>query len=273
MAIQFPRLFYDNIAMRKDANLNLIVPDASITATDYAGADFVPSNTRDARKFTRWRGQGITGPKQHITDYGSNTAVDYVVIYGHNLSGMNVSIESAASGGGFTTRVSTFVPANNNIIVKEFSQVTHRHYRVTIDNLGSTEPEAGEIWWGPAFVLPLYLPMGFDPRPYDSRSASYNSVEGHILGADIDFIRIGWDFELWPVSYVFAEATGFPSWTDFVKRCYNLREPFFFAWDTGDHPQDTYFVQVPPDEPAQQKWDRNLRRLKLRMTGKTEDFE
>lgn len=272
MATNKPRFYYDNIATRRNAAGSYIIADAGIVVTDTKAGDYHKSNLRDLRKFTRWKAAG-TDTKDAYYDYGSATDVDYAIIFGHNLSGKTVQFDHSADGSNWFAMQAPFVPADNKIILKEFGNFNDRYFRARFTNNGFTEPEVGELVFGKLLEFPLFPGSGFNPKPLDAQSAMLNSVEGNPLGTTVDYVKLAFDLEFWPVSNTFVNATGYPSFQDWLDRCVRRREAFYFAHNSGDFPAETYQVVVPPGAIPDIPYDRNLRHVNIKLIGKTEDFE
>lgn len=271
-ALNKPRIYYDNFLTRRDASGNFVVPDANITVTDTFAGDYNKANVRDWRKFTRHKFSDAAGSKVIKFDYGSNIAASAMIIFGHNLSGSTVQLHASTDDITYVAITSAFSPTDNTLILKEFSSSARRYWRLTLSALAAI-PEIGELFVGTYLELPWYMGPNFNPEPLDVESQDLESVEGHPLGVNVDWVKLQYDIDMFPCSDAFIESASVPGFQDFKQRCYVRREPFFFCWDSGQHPQQTYLMRVPKGTILDVPYERAGRHLKMSMIGKTEDFE
>lgn len=224
--IGFPKFLYDN--RFKDA-----APAASSTAV---GFDVL--NLRDWRSFSFW--QPTAMPATVTVDCGVAKAADYALLHGHNLGSLGITAEVRASTDNFAASndlIATTSPANDKPKLLTFASVSYRYWRWNFT--GATVPKIAIAVIGAALTLPRRLKKGFDPLGRKLKASTNRSEAGHALGRVIEYEEWNEKLRFDNLTWTWHRSNFVPAWETHLRS-----EPFAFAWDHIDHPDETYMVMA-----------------------------
>jgi hypothetical protein len=246
-----PILLYDNRFI-----------DGTITATDTA-ADYDVNNIKDLRAYTFWKAASA-GTKYLTVDCGSEKSADSLGIIGHNLftAGAMLSVESSSDGSVYTERLAAFTPSSDKTVLKTFSSVSARYWRIKIVT-ATVAPQLAVVMLGQRITFERYLQAPFDPAPEKIEGDSQRSKTGNLLGSVVYYhsMKISADFK--NVTPAWIRDTFKPAWDGHLS----LLKPFFFAWDPESHPDEVFFVKVPENFELRLPYEGVRRSLRLEFEG------
>lgn len=226
MATAKPKILYEN-------RLGDAVPVASSTAA----GDFDVLNLRDFRPYTHW--QPATMPATVTVDAGVAKSFDYLVIWGHDLFTQGATIELRKSNDNFVVNdvlVATQTPTDDKPFLLVFTSNSERYTRITLT--GASAPFIAIAAWGVALQFPRYLPRGWDPIGRVVQGQLNTSVDGHPLGAVIDFEQWKRKISFRNLTWTFVRTTWLAAWNAHLRS-----SPYVIAWDPVDHADELQLVR------------------------------
>ncbi|XAI95666.1 hypothetical protein [Microcystis phage Mae-JY22] len=228
MAVQFPKLLYDNR-----------FADGVITSPGTATGNYAPENVRDWRGYTWWKGNAAGSWVQ--VDCGVAKAADYLAVYGHDIfsrSGLvhAMGADDAAFTVNVTIPVNSYSPASDAPFVRQFSSVARRHWRFYVQG-ASQAPAVAVVAIGAALTMPRPLSRGFDPLGRTVQGVVNRSEKGHPLGRAVEFEEWTAQLDFSLLSPTWIRNTWLPAWRTHLRG-----RPFLFAWDPGDHADEVRLV-------------------------------
>lgn len=246
-----PILLYDNRFL-----------DGTITATDTA-ADYDVNNIKDLRTYTFWKAASA-GTKYLTVDCGSGKSADSLGIIGHNLKTASavISVESSADNIAWTERLAGFTPADDRAVLKTFTAVSARYWRMKIVTT-TVAPQLAVVMLGQRLTFERYLQGPFDPAPEKIEGDSQRSKTGNLLGSVVYYhsMKISAGFK--NVTPTWIRDTFKPAWDIHLS----LLKPFFFAWDPESHSDEVFFVKVPENFELRLPYEGVRRSLSLEFEG------
>lgn len=257
----------------------------TVTTSPAEDANFPASRLSDDRTFTVFKTTSASAIVNIVTDAGvGNTVnVNYVMIVGHDLSdpasdgngAVNVSFQDSADGSAFNPDQFNFMPSNNKIILRTFSTVTNRFFRLRFTRGATFIPSIGQTQWGTRVDMEFGTQVGFDPQEERLVARINRSQTGQILGAISTYSERRATINIPLVTNAFVRSTTAPGgFQDFWDNHATQMLPFVFAWNPGNpgsFEQDAFFCQLEPGQmiqrPLRTPLDSGFRDLEFRVTG------
>jgi len=252
MAFEKPCILYDN-------RLNDGVPSANYTGAGSA------LNLKDLRTYTYWKGSGVL--THYVTvNCGSPIPANGVAIIGHNFASIGAAISVECSSDNFvadvTVALAGFIPASDKALLEKFPIVMKSSWRLKMSGM-SAAPQMAVLMIGLLLEFPSYLQGGYDPSPEQINSRSKRSKTGNLLGSVVDFQVISISAKWGRLSDDWFRTTFKPAWDSHISQL----KPFFWAFESGTHPYDVFFVKVPDNFSLKAPYDSDKRTLTLQMEG------
>ncbi len=201
-----------------------------------AETGFPLDNLSDDREFTTFK-PSTSATLEIRTDAGvGNTVdVDYFMAIGHdfNTQGASLVFASSPDDAVYTTIFSS-TPGDDRVVVRTFTKVTRRFFRLTISGQ-SAAPSIGQLNWGVRVEPPFFaLPSDFDPLMETARFRSGRSQSGNILGSVIGFVgrRANIRLELQPFTFVGGTTLG--DFQEFWDNHAVAGKAFLWWWNQND---------------------------------------
>ena len=226
-----PLILYDN-------RLNDGTPVATTTDTGY---DVL--NLKDLRSYTFWQAANTTTPCYITVDCGSAKSADCLGIFKHNFNTIGASISVECSSDNFasdtTVALAAFAPATDKAILKTFTTVSKRYWRLKINGTLSAKPYMAILMLGSKLELSHEPDTPFQLIDEGVESETSKSNAGHILGSVIFYhpieiiCKISWLARTW------VTDTFKPFWDNHGS----LMKPFFFAWDLTNYSTYIYWAK------------------------------
>lgn len=259
----------------------------TLTVTPVENASFPASNLSDDKTFILFKPDSSATEVTIETDAGvGNTVdVDYLMVIGHDLNdpdedglgAVKLEFQNSADGIGFSTILTITTVDDSKIILRTFTKVTDRFFRIRLTRGSAFIPAIGETQWGKRVELPVGFEVGFDPQEERLRSASTRSQSGNILGSVRFFtqrdIRIRGRLIL--DSFIRDETLG--GFQDFWDNHASLLKAFVFSWNPGNpgsFEKDSLFAIIDPSQgirrPLRTQLDVGFRDLEFAITGQKE---
>lgn len=258
MALQNTQLRFYHASLLGSTGSTIVATSTSTTA-DFS-VDFLHNNLET----NGW--QATSSATQTLLldlGVGNSGDADYLIIYGHNLSGSTVQLQSSTSTA-FSGEESTLVhatPATNTIFFQEFTTVGAKRYSRLVISGMTTAPFMNILAWGTRSTIANIQPP-FDP--YEERaSANVNISQGGLVtGIHTKFVDRTFNINL-PNSST-ATYAAVRNWHD-----NSGLNNFFMAWDSTANPADVFLVR--PDLRFANPFNANhLRDISIRLTGRKE---
>lgn len=226
---------------------------ATIIVAPGEDTSFPKANVTDDRLFTLFKWTG-SAPFDLITDAGvGNTAdVDYFGLVGHDIFTQGGTIEFDNSPDNITyagPTIFTVTPTDDKIILRTFTKVTDRFFRLRITG-ASAPPSIGQASWGLKVEVPFGMPRGFDPNAERLRLRNTVSQSGNILGAVGIFTERAANLRLRLMPGSFVNGTTIGQFREFWDNHASLGNPFFWSWNAGNpgsFEKDAFFAVVEND--------------------------
>jgi hypothetical protein len=225
-----------------DSRFNDGTPTATNTATGYSVL-----NIKDYRSYTLWKATG-SGTLYLTVDCSTAKAADTLGIFYHNLGTAAASVSVECSSDNFaadtTVALAGFNPSNDYAILKTFSSVTKRYWRLKIVTAAVT-PQLAICLIGERITFPSGPLAPLNKYTIGIESEIEHSKAGHILGTVVRYHPV-------KLSYVFPPSeSNYTWWSVTFKAFWNnhgkLLKPFFFCLDYGNFPDDIFWVNLTKD--------------------------
>lgn len=230
------------------------------TATGYSVLNIV-----DLRPYTWWQANAH-GTKYITVDCGSAKSADTLGIIGHNFytATATVSVESSTTGawaGEQVERLAGFTVSTNRAILKTFVTASAQYWRLKIVTAAIAARIAVCIL-GVRLDFERYPLQDFDPSPETLNGIAARSKHGHMIGATLENvgIEIKADFKQLTSTFVTAFRAAWDAHLSQLK-------PFFWVWDSVNHPTEVYFLVIPEKFKLSMPFDPYRRSLSLTMEG------
>lgn len=203
---------------------------------------FEKENAYDWLGYDWWRPSTL-GDNWLEVSFASAKQVDYMAVFGHDLSDHAATIKAqySTNGGSTWLDASTLItPGNNNTIFVFFDTVNVTHYRVLVNATGSYPSIAG-VMIGEALQFPHNMEIGFAPPSLAPHSEvkTARSESGIFLGGSkiSEGIEGNFTFTKLDPEWVRNE------WIPFVNHTQEPK-PFVFAWDTVLHGNEVVLAWI-----------------------------
>lgn len=250
------KFYYDNI---------LSSTGSTISATSTATGDYSLSYIHNMLEVNRWKGS--SSATQNITydaGAGNTKDADYLILQGHNLTGIGALVLYYSTTGAFAgeqiTVWSTTISADT-VFKKEFTSVgAFRYWRVGILS-PTTAPYVAIASLGTATELAKIQPP-FDPYGEVTDAEINMSSGGYVTGVHTRSIERQLEINLSNSSTaLYAKVK---AWRDT-----NGLKNFFMAWDSTGSPSDVWLVR--PDTSFRNPINVNkLRDVSISLRGRKE---
>lgn len=199
-----------------------------------------------------------TGENETITaDFGGSKSLDYVAMYVTDPDASTFSLEYYASSA-WHSLGSAITRTDAGCLLWVFDTTSASKIRITT----SKKPEIAVIKSGAALVIPVGLPVGYEPSLFNPNEKLSNtaSVTGQILGTQVESQRMD-------------ESLNFdlidPDWIndDWMPARLLIRTVgVFFAWNLADFPEHVVYGVVTGDPKASYS-QVNTMRLQVKLEG------
>jgi hypothetical protein len=136
-----------------------IVPDCTLAATGEA-LGFPVSNLANPATYLPWKGNDATGKTISITPDAS-TAVTYLGIARHNLTGVQYTLQSSPDDATWTT-IAQATPSDNAPIFHVFEEADAPYFRLVL-GAGSVAASIGVLYLGAVLTLERRIHVGHTP--------------------------------------------------------------------------------------------------------------
>lgn len=208
------------------------VVSSGITATS-EDTDHPATNVANTSTAEYW--ESLIDTVQYLEFNITSTAIDYVGIAAHNLSGMTYEIEYKVGAGGTWTAVdSPLVPQDNSAIMWYFTAITADYWRIKITPVSGTYPKIGVVYIGSATRLQRRIYVDHTPITYGRQTNVVHgmSERGDYLGRIVKSRSLSSTVQQENVTASYYRTTIEP----FVKHADVDSKPYFFAWRPSSYP-------------------------------------
>lgn len=214
-----------------------VVTFGNVTA-DSEDADYPVTNIANPSTANRWLSASTAEQLVTVSDIDAGQ-IDYVGIARHTLAGATVSVEAitAEPGAVWEEVHSGLIPAGTEPIVLQFESDFYIGVRLRIIPDG-VEPSIAVLFVGLALVLQRSMQAGFTPITDGKENGLVTgwSQSGEHLGSIIDGAMSSNSADIKALDPTWYRESMRP----FVQAG-NAGEPFFFAWDPENHPDEVGF--------------------------------
>lgn len=214
------------------------------TASSTATGDYNVAYLFNWLETNMWKAANTTVPMYITYDAGAGNTVspDYLIILGHNLYTIGATIVVQYSTDNFAADINdaftAFAPTANTVILKEFTAVAKRYWRLKITGTLSAAPYMTLCVSGSKIELD-YATASFDPYHQEIKANTGLSNGGYVTGIHTQYTERRLDLK-----FSDADSTLYgkiKSWWD----AHGLKN-LFIAWETTNSPNDVYLMR--PDE-------------------------
>ena len=217
-------------------------------------------NAYDNNTFDSWKPTSV--PAWIKVDMGTATPVDYWAVYSNDISDVSGTIEFQYSDNDtdWTTIGSSVTPSNNRPIIKIFSQVSHRYYRLYMTGAITNIPV---LYFGTYLALPRGMPIGFTvpSMTKDTKLINNMSEGGNYLGNSS--ISTGFAghilLENCPASWF---RTNWDALLDHIET-----KMFFFQWNNAKYPTESVLAWCNRRLPEPTYSQRGCQNANIRIMG------
>lgn len=189
---------------------------------------------------------------------------DSLAIIGHNLftAGASVTVEWSYDNSSWYDALTGFGPTTDKAIFKKFTKLAACYWRLKIVT-ASVAARIAVCLLGVRMDFERFPAGNFDPAPEKVNGIAARSKAGHMIGATLQNVGIEIRADFKSLTPAWIEATFRPAWDAHLSQLL----PFFFAWDTVNHPTEVYFVTIPEGFDLRMPFDPYRRSLSLTMEG------
>lgn len=212
---------------------------SGLTASSTASGTDV-DNLLNRLEINKW--QATTNAAQTITfDAGAGNTItaDYLAISGHNLYSTGAALALEYSNDNFSADVNDaftpYVPTSDREIVKEFSSVAERYWRISLGAIGSGAVEMALAYWGELTELD-YCSTGFGPNDFEDNAIVNLSEAGYVTGVHNRYKERSFTLNFGDQNAAFYAKV--KAWSEAIGK-----ENFFMAWESLQHADDVYLVR------------------------------
>lgn len=219
---------------------NILERATTLTATNTA-VGFDVRNILDRRQYTFWQATS-SGTRFITADMGVPVPADAFGLIGHNfgIAGTQITLQGSTDGTTWTDVVAQFSLTNNKAILRTFTSLSRRHWRLRIITTTSI-PFLAVFFLGRRLEFPRYVMGEFDPQPEQIHATSAKSKAGYPLGAIVRYIRHNIHISFQNLTDAWVRTQFLPIWNEHLSQL----KPIFWAWNLEDFPADVYFVSLP----------------------------
>ncbi len=217
-----------------------LVKTGTVTVTSEA-TGYEKANAQSYKTSTWWQASAA-GTVYYYVDMGSAVSVDSWGVAGHDLGDNSGTIKPqySATGAwaGEELDLDTVQTPSATVFRKVASQ-SARYYRFEIVSTGSAS-FIGNLFLGVALALPKGMPAGFAPANLNRDRKIYNNMSegGNYLGRVL--IKKGAKVTINQKNITRSWIDS--SWASLINHIELY--PFYFAWDTTNHPSDMAYCMV-----------------------------
>jgi hypothetical protein len=160
----------------------------------------------------------------------------------HTQGCANVRLDASVGGVGWETVVAAYTPSDDKTYLKFLDDAPFRYYRKVFPTGYTAPPQVGVFYLGGYLEFPTWVSGDLDPDAQRIVREKNRSRDGQFLGSSVKYrdrrIRLAFDHltEAWVSSYLKT------LWETLVG------EPFFFAWDYTNHPDEVYYMELEDDD-------------------------
>ena len=241
---------------------------STLTASSTATGDYNVSYLYNWLEINSWKAANTTVPMYIIYDAGvGNTASpNYLIILGHNLKTIGATITLQYSTDNFVSDVNdaftAFAPTADTVILKEFTAIAKRYWRLKITGTLSAAPYMTLCVSGSKIELD-YATASFDPYHQEVKANTGLSNGGYVTGIHTQYIERKLDLKFNDADEILYGKI--KSWWD----AHGLKN-LFIAWETTNNPNDVYLMR--PDEKFSNPFGSTgfFRDISLSFTGRKE---
>ena len=213
---------------------------STLSVSSVAAGDYSVSYVYNMLETNMWKASSAATPQWLTYDAGAGNAkaADYLAVIGHNLSGVTVDFQYSDNGADFINATPTFVPADNNAFLKEFSGAgAHRWWRIHLQKAGgfTTAPYLTIAIWGNATELD-YATAGFDPHEQEVKANVSVSETGYLLGIHHKYVERSMSLK-----FEDADADLYAKVREWWEA--NGLKNFFVVWEGANSPDDVFLMR------------------------------
>src|SRR3989337_1893899 len=214
------------------------------TASSTATGDYSVSYLFNWLETNMWKAANTAVPMYVTYDSGSGntTSPDYLIILGHNFNTIGASIKLQYSTDNFAADINDafayFAPSADTVILKEFTAVAKRYWRLKIIGTLSAAPYMTLCVSGSKIELD-YATASFDPYQQEVKANTGLSNGGYVTGIHTKYTERKLDLK-----FNDADATLYgkiKEWWD----AHGLKN-LFIAWEGTNNRNDVYLMR--PDD-------------------------
>jgi len=230
----------------------------TITLSPVENVNFPAINLFDDRLYTIFKPNATATTVTIKTDAGvGNTVdVDYFMALGHDFfdpasdgnGAVDIELEHSADDIGYTSIFSETGILDNKIILRAFTKVTNRFFRLSITRVATFIPSIGQLQWGKSVIFPAgSILKGFDPQMEAIKNVTSRSQSGQILGAVRFYQERKADIKAKLLTNAFIRDETLGGFQDFWDNHGVLLKPFVYSWNSGNpgsFEKDSFFCQV-----------------------------
>ena len=217
------------------------VLEATLTASTEA-LGFPRQNLQDWRPYLAWKGTGTAEQWLKLdAGVGATVTAACLGLAGHDLASQDISglaLKYSDDDLSWSDCLSPFAPACDRTILKTFPSQTHRYFKLVIPSGYASPPRLGIWFLGGQFQVPVYPELGFDPDGQVKETEAQLSRGGNLLGVIERFTRLEFKVGFRHLAPDWCENT----WKPFFAA--HALQPFFWAWDLTNHPEQVYLVRL-----------------------------
>jgi hypothetical protein len=252
-----PRIIYQNRG------------DGAIVTASTEAAGYDADNLKDWRQDLAWKGTG-TAEQWLKYDAGSPISAQALVIFGHDLftqSAANLVLEGSDNDSVYTPVITAFTPSDDGLIVKYFSQISYRYWKLTIPTGYTAAPTIQCLFIGNYLELETFIHSGFDPNKYSIRTTAPISRGGKLLGMSKEMAVREFSITIGPLTDAWVRGAFATFWNAHINT--DNPKPFYFAWDATNAAGDCFYCWLPaPDHNV--PYNKTFRSMTLTMNGVVE---
>ena len=216
---------------------------ASTEATGYE-----KENAYDWFGYDWWK-PTATGDSWLRASFGSAQTSNYMAVWGHNLADHGSSIKPQYSTDGGSTwndAASAKMPANNNVLLFTWDDVSAADVRALVTNPSTIASIAG-IQIGEILTLPHNMEIGYSPSTMTPELMMKTAVSesGAFIGGSKLTEGIKGDFKLTMIDPAWVRS----DWQAFLNHAHTPK-PFVFAWDSVNHSDEVVLAWVTRQQTA-----------------------
>ncbi len=219
--MSLPLIAWNNLALADDTTITVV-----------GSASGYPLTNIDYRPYLRWR-TDTTSFWVKASDTSNKIAATCWGLCGHNLSGVELTLESADDGS--DTERDVYTPSSNKAFLTTIDSGEYKHWKLS----GSkSAAEIGVFYIGGYLEFEQYPNQPFDPDEQKFNLEHQVNNSGHLIGANETFsnrtvsVSVNHNSQSWGADFVTFRET-------------HKAKPFFWAWDIGNNTSEAYYSRIP----------------------------